>query len=245
MSKIYDKLKELDNKTINNADLEEIELIGKNERNESNKLLSKSAFITILILSVILGFFGAKYFISKKSNIIKSISISDDLSKTISINKTQSDTTTAVSNITIKNVYFDKSNKKIDKIIDTIKSLQTKSSIQLNNLAIIYLEKENFQDALYYAEQALLREPNNPFYWNTIGIVLTYLSLFDDAEKCFIKAISLSSNEGVFYYNLANLYERKGDIVKARENYLLYLSKGDNINTQYITLVKEKLKQGW
>jgi tetratricopeptide (TPR) repeat protein len=113
-----------------------------------------------------------------------------------------------------------------------------------NNIAAAYIEEGNFEDALRFAERALFSDPGNAFYWNNMGVILVNLNLYPDAEKCFNKAILISPDSGVFYYNLGNLFERLGNMISARENYLAYLIKSDKINPKNLQSVKEKLVKG-
>lgn len=236
MSKIIERLKRLEDEKIENNNLEEIEII-EDEKPEKLKNLKKLIFLFLVLSVSIYGGFklAYKFFHVKNENTIVSKKI---IAKSDAI---QVDT---ISTKEPKLVVF-AGNKDFEKILLKKFESEPKNSIHANNLAIFYFENNKLDLALKYAQKAITLDPENPYFWNNLGIVLTELKLYDDAEKCFKKSIEKKQGEGIFYYNLANLYEREGKISLAKENYLLYLTKSDRINPKMINYVREKLKKGF
>lgn len=248
MSKIYDKLKELE--SVREEELEDIEIV---EEDTHGYLKKKSLFKTFILLTIFfaalfLGYSIAKYytslskFESKKIVIVPEKTIKD--SKIVTENRSEK-------TLSPSNRFSDKQRPYFYKgSLDFIKRLEKKynddpnNPVNANNLSVAYSEEGRYEEALRYAEKALLLSPNNAFYWNNLGVVLTYLNLLSDAEKCFKKALEISKEEGVFFYNMANLYERLGSSALAKENYLSYLSKSDRINPSYLEIVRNKYYKG-
>ncbi len=239
MSKIIDKLKGIeDTKGINEEDLEHIEII------EEPKKSAKKAYLKVLILliffmgAVYLGYLAAGYFFSSVK--IEKVPVSKESAQT-NISPTKSPGAVEKERTP---VLFTGS-KKFEKNLLKKANEDILDPVSLNNLAVFYFEKMDYERALKMAQKALLSEPENPYFWNTLGIILTEMNLYQDAEKCFKKSIEKAPDIGVFYYNLANLYERMNNITDSKEKYLLYLSKSDTINPKMIDYVREKLKKGF
>lgn len=234
MSNLYENIKEIDdkNKKIQES-LEEIEILLDKKENKNYKLYFKIfLFISITIGSLYTGYYLAGLFLKKenpsKGSDVKQLQISNQK-------------VTFKSEPVIEYTIIGLNKTELENKLKELLKDNTDNNINKNNIAIILCELGNYKEALNYAEKLIINEPNNPYYWNTFGIILTYLNLFDDAEKSFKKAISLKSDEGVFYYNLGNLYERGGKISLAKEYYLNYISKGDQYNTQNIKYIKQKI----
>jgi len=90
----------------------------------------------------------------------------------------------------------------------------------------VSLRKEKFNDALIYFKKYLIikdRENKEPAFnlfivdayyyehkaYDNIGVCYEKLNLFDEAEVAYKKAISLNSEEPLYYSNLAQLYLAK------------------------------------
>lgn len=239
MSKIYDDINEIDKKISDKyeEELKEIEIFTdkQGDTTKKSKKYTYSLIIGVMMLALFLGYYLAGLYLNKTNKTdVKNVQSTYKV-----INKEFSNKTTITE---LAEISQNKENLK--KILTELLKISNKDNIINNNIALILCEMENYKEALVYAEKLIIQEPNNPYYWNTFGIVLTYLNLFDDAEKSFKKAISLKADEGIFYYNLGNLYEREGKLDLAKEYYLNYLSKGDKYNVQNMKAIKQKILRG-
>lgn len=98
----------------------------------------------------------------------------------------------------------------------------------------VSLRKEKFNDALIYFKKYLIikdRENKEPAFnlfivdayyyehkaYDNIGVCYEKLNLFDEAEVAYKKAISLNSEEPLYYSNLAQLYLAKKNVEKAED----------------------------
>ena len=75
----------------------------------------------------------------------------------------------------------------------------------LNNLAYTYSERgQNLNEALSYVLQALLSEPNNSYFVDTLGWVYYKQGRFDDAERELVRATRMEDgNSSVHFEHLA------------------------------------------
>lgn len=235
MSKIYEEIKEIDENLKEEA-LEEIDVLIDSKERKDRNFLKILLFILLLVVSIFSGYYLAGLILNKQS-----IPNVRNYQSSAQVNKKDMLKQETVVEFSIININKKEVENKLKELLNTDK----KDNIINNNITLLLCELGNFKEALNYAEKLILSEPNNPYYWNTFGIVLTNLNLLDDAERSFRKAISLKSDEGVFYYNLGNLYEREGKIDLAKEQYLNYLAKGDKYNNQNIDTVKKKIARGF
>lgn len=248
MSKIYDKLKDIEKDVSGEENLEHIEIVtGVKEAKPKASFFKLFVIFLVFAAAVALGISLAKYYVSKDLRLESKPA--ESLSPVVSA-KPQPQPQPVVQPkpqpqpvISATPYVYRGSKGYAQKLLEGYKKTPNNAVI-LNNLAVAYAEEGNFEEALRFAERALLSDPNNAFYWNSMGVALTNLNLYADAEKCFKKAVQISPNEGVFYYNLGNLYERSGNITVARENYLSYLAKSDKINPKNLETVKERLAKG-
>jgi tetratricopeptide (TPR) repeat protein len=236
MSKIFDEIKELEKEQHFEEDsLEELEILDEKKGNYGKKMFKTVLLVILLFFSIGLGYYLAGLYMREgffKKQVLHNVN-----NETIKENQTMSNKDE------IKPTFFSGNRIILQKTLEELLRKENKDLLTLNNIAILLCEMGRYNEALDYAETLIIKEPSNAYYWNTFGIVLTYLNLYDDAEKCFKKAISLKNDEGVFYYNLGNLYERIGNLTLSKENYLNYLAKGDKYNTNNINFVKQKIRR--
>lgn len=235
MSKIYEEIKEID-ENLKEEELEEIDVLIDSKEKKDRNFLKILLFILLLVLSIFSGYYLAGLILNKQS-----ISNVRNYQSSAQVNK--KDILKKEDIVEFLTISLNK--KEVENKLKELLNTDKKDNIINNNITLLLCELGNFKEALNYAEKLILSEPNNPYYWNTFGIVLTNLNLLDDAERSFRKAISLKSDEGVFYYNLGNLYERDGKIDLAKEQYLNYLAKGDKYNNHNIDTVKKKIARGF
>lgn len=57
------------------------------------------------------------------------------------------------------------------------------------------LEEGNFEEALAFFEQALLKNPNDPDLLNSKGVALRSLGRYDEAIECFNKSLEIDPRD--------------------------------------------------
>ncbi len=90
--------------------------------------------------------------------------------------------------------------------------------------SIEFLEK-----AVTYFERALITDPNRSQIWNNYGVVLGFLGRFKVSLSAFDKAIFLSPNYGIAYFNKARIYLQKKDEKNAMEQLKMAIKKDGNL----------------
>jgi len=61
----------------------------------------------------------------------------------------------------------------------------------------MYLDSQNYDDALSSFEQALTLESKNPDLWNLKGITLRSMGRYDEASDCYNKSLELEPRDKV------------------------------------------------
>lgn len=74
------------------------------------------------------------------------------------------------------------------------------------DIADRYLNAGRYQEAFLMLEDALNDDPNAIHLYNRIGMVLRKMKDFDTAEKYYLKALTLSSDDEYLHYNVGRLY---------------------------------------
>ena len=74
------------------------------------------------------------------------------------------------------------------------------------DIADRYLNAGRYEDAYHMLDDALKDDPNAIHLYNRIGMVLRKMKDFDTAEKYYLKALTLSSEDEYLHYNLGRLY---------------------------------------
>lgn len=74
------------------------------------------------------------------------------------------------------------------------------------DIADRYLNAGRYQEAFHMLDDALKDDPNAIHLYNRIGMVLRKMKDFDTAEKYYLKALTLSSDDEYLHYNLGRLY---------------------------------------
>lgn len=76
----------------------------------------------------------------------------------------------------------------------------------LHNMAIALWQQGQTRKALSYARKALTRDPANAGAHNTLGLIWTSLSSYENAEKSFAQALQYKPDYAEAYFNLARLF---------------------------------------
>lgn len=74
------------------------------------------------------------------------------------------------------------------------------------DIADRYLKAERYQDAFKLLDEALRDDPNAIFLYNRIGIVLRKMGDFETAEKYYLKALAVTSDDEYLHFNIGRLY---------------------------------------
>lgn len=74
------------------------------------------------------------------------------------------------------------------------------------DIADRYLNAGRYQEAFHMLDDALQDDPNAIHLYNRIGMVLRKMKDFDTAEKYYLKALTLTSDDEYLHYNIGRLY---------------------------------------
>lgn len=109
--------------------------------------------------------------------------------------------------------------------------IQPDNVVALNNLAWVSgkLKKDT---AIGFAESANRLAPNNPDFMDTLAMLLAEKGEFERAIGLQNKALALDPSRSVIRLNLAKIYIKAGDKVKAREELQLLSKLGDKYAAQ-------------
>ena len=83
--------------------------------------------------------------------------------------------------------------------------------------ALEAFKKQDYKTALEIFNIELSKDQNNPHILNNIGLCHIYLDELKEAEEAFLKALSLDDKIVQIYINLADLYYRQHEMLKAIE----------------------------
>lgn len=74
------------------------------------------------------------------------------------------------------------------------------------DIADRYLNAGQYQEAFHMLDDALKDDPNAIHLYNRIGMVLRKMKDYETAEKYYLKALTLSSDDEYLHYNIGRLY---------------------------------------
>ncbi len=86
-------------------------------------------------------------------------------------------------------------------------------------IAGIYRDRNDFQEAAYYAEKAAHLDPENGFYQILYAEILAYFQKYDEAAALLEKLVEKNPRDRTLMARLAMIYEVKGDFEKAIDVY--------------------------
>jgi len=74
------------------------------------------------------------------------------------------------------------------------------------DIADRYLNAGRYQEAFHMLDDALKDDPNAIHLYNRIGMVLRKMKDYETAEKYYLKALTLTSQDEYLHYNIGRLY---------------------------------------
>ncbi|MBA4369354.1 MAG: hypothetical protein C0403_17145, partial [Desulfobacterium sp.] len=139
-------------------------------------------------------------------------------------------------------------NENIDNAIFYLKmAIQNdpESSFLKKELVFIYLQQNNYEDALVFIDKLLVKKPDDIEALILKGNIWMYLDQKDKAKTIYEKVIALNPKKKNVYLFLGSIYMDKNENQKALEMYQKLVTNFPNAYTGYFFLGKahEKLKQ--
>ena len=114
--------------------------------------------------------------------------------------------------------------------------------IALNNLGYFLTERnEKLDEALKFIQQALISDPENPSYLDSLGWVYFKLGKYDLAEENLKKALKIDPTSATIYEHLGDVYQKQGktELAKAAWQKALNLPA----DAEQVTAIKLKLNK--
>lgn len=97
-------------------------------------------------------------------------------------------------------------NKEYDKIIEHAAKSKDYSARSLYYIGLAYYMKENDKDCIRFMDLSIDKNAKDPAPHYIKGSTLNYMGKYSEAAKCFQTAISLNSEDAVFYSGLGDSY---------------------------------------
>ena len=89
----------------------------------------------------------------------------------------------------------------------------------LNNIAIIFINSQEYQKAKKFYEKSIEINPNYADAHNNLGLTYVNLKDYQKARKCYEKAIELNPNYADAHYNLGGLFNELRENQKSKKSY--------------------------
>ncbi len=101
---------------------------------------------------------------------------------------------------------------------DRVLELDAHNTLAMNNLAYLLAEEGSMlPKALKLAENAVMLEPDNGVFLDTLGWVHYHLGSYDLAREMIERALATGIEEAEIYQHLGQVYEKLGNPDKAKE----------------------------
>jgi tetratricopeptide (TPR) repeat protein len=112
----------------------------------------------------------------------------------------------------------------------------------LNYLGYMLAERGvRLEEAVKYVKQALVQEPNNPAYLDSLGWAYFKMNDLQKAEKYLLKAGEIEKRDPVILDHIGDLYGKTGNLEKAQEFYKKSLGNGGE--PEEVQKIKSKLEK--
>lgn len=127
---------------------------------------------------------------------------------------------------------------KAEQVLNTLLNNYPKNADAYQMMAIIELERNNFDDAATLIKAAIELAPNNALFFNTLGNIELHRGKIAQAEQAFMSAISLDAEKIEYKYNLAHFYLMQNQYQKAINIYyqILHMNPTHYLSIRGITL---------
>ncbi|QGY40734.1 tetratricopeptide repeat protein [Pseudodesulfovibrio cashew] len=102
------------------------------------------------------------------------------------------------------------------------------------DIADRYLHAGRYKEAFHMLDGALKDDPNAIHLYNRIGMVLRKMEDYETAEKYYLKALSLTSEDEYLHYNIGRLYYDW----KKWDKMALAAQRAVNLNPEFAEAVK-------
>lgn len=116
-----------------------------------------------------------------------------------------------------------------------------------NGIGMIYLKKELYSLAENYFAKALEKNQECAGCFNNLGYLKTRTENFTEAKKYLEKSIEINDQSYEPVFNLAVMYEKSGDYLKAIENYQKLMNAFEDFPEDLKTKITDKINRlsGW
>ncbi len=105
-----------------------------------------------------------------------------------------------------------------------------------------YIDNKDFDTAAAMLEDAIAKNPDNPFYYSSYGVLNESLGKMDEAEKNYAKAIELDPNVAQVQMNMGRILAEKYDALDEAAGNLSQAEYGKYNAETLIPLLKESAK---
>jgi len=113
------------------------------------------------------------------------------------------------------------------------------------DIADRYLNAGRYKEAFHMLEDALRDDPNAIHLYNRIGMVLRKMKDYETAEKYYLKALTLSSEDEYLHYNLGRLYydwKKWPQMAQSAQNAVM-INSGFDEAAKMLKFARKKLSQ--
>ena len=117
-----------------------------------------------------------------------------------------------------KALFYKKNYTEAEKLLDKVMLQDTKNQDALLLLAKVYYALNRKDECLSLVPKFHMNG-SNPELFNLIGLLEAYRSNYNLALQNFKEAIRLNRFEAMYYFNIANVYFKQGDISNAKKYY--------------------------
>lgn len=137
--------------------------------------------------------------------------------------------------------------KEYDKALEVFLSLESKydNADVYTNIAIIYLNKNQYITAKTYIEKSIVLNSENDIAQNVYGVILRNLGELDKSVQAYNKSITINSKNAYSYLNLAILLDifidSPKDALYNYEKYAEYMPEDKEVE-KWIIEVKRRVK---
>ena len=87
----------------------------------------------------------------------------------------------------------------------------------LETLATICIQQEEYDAALFYAQEGIDTKAENPSFWNLKGVALFNMEQYESASECFEQALCLNPYSENALFNLRDTYTELNNPTGAQE----------------------------